>query len=81
MRFNARLAAPHRGTTRLVQVQVYHRNPTTGELRAMAGAIVDSSEGSPAATDPVTASGPGTYVVRVQGMEAGGAYELLAEQL
>lgn len=80
-RFNARVAAPHRGTKRLVQVQVYHRNPTTGELRVVAGAIADSSEGSPVATDPVMASGPGTYVVRVAGMEAGGAYELVTEQL
>lgn len=81
VRFNARVAAPHRGAARLVQVQVYHRNPTTGELRFVAGAIANSSEGSPAATDPITAAGPGTYVVRVAGMEAGGAYELVTEQL
>jgi hypothetical protein len=81
VRFNARVAAPHRGATRLVQVQVYHRNPTTGELHFLTGAIADSSEGSPAATDPVTAAGPGTYVVRVHGMGAAGTYELVTEQL
>jgi hypothetical protein len=80
-RFNARVAAPHRGAGRLVQVQVFERNPVTGTMRFVAGAIADSREGTAAVTDPVVAPGPGTYVVRVHGMEAAGAYEIAAEQL
>ncbi|MBB4635635.1 hypothetical protein [Longimicrobium terrae] len=80
-RFNARVSAPHRGAGRLVQVQVFERNPVTGQLRFLVGAITDSREGTPAATDPVVAPGPGTYVVRVHGMEAAGAYEIVTEQL
>jgi hypothetical protein len=81
VRFNARLAAPHRGAGRLVEVQVYHRSSITGELRFIAGAITDSREGSAAATDPVPAAEAGTFVVRVHGLEAGGTYELTTEQL
>jgi len=81
VRFNARVAAPHRGIGRQVQLQVFQRNPTTGELRFVAGAIADSSEDQAAATDPIVASGPGVYVIRVHGMEAAGDYEIVAEQL
>lgn len=80
-RFNVRLVAPHQGTRRLIQVQVFERDAVTGALRFLAGAIADSREGQPAATDPIIASGAGTYVIRVHGMEAAGAYELVTERL
>jgi hypothetical protein len=81
VRFNARLAVPHRGVARQIEVQVYRRDPVTGELRFLAGAIADSREDSAAATDPITAAEPGTYVVRVHGLEVRGTYELVTEQL
>lgn len=81
VRFNARVSAPHRGIGRQVQLQVFQRNPTTGELRFVAGAITDSSEDQAAVTDPVVAARPGVYVLRVHGMEATGDYEIVADQL
>jgi hypothetical protein len=81
VRFNARLAAPYRGSARMLEVQVYRRDPVTSELHFLQGTIADSDESSASATDPVIATGAGSFVVRVHGMEAGGAYELVAEQL